>query len=216
MHKQHPALATLIDLTIGDPCPDDVSAHVGRCAACQSDVRVFQRIIAALRSPAASTVPQPLIERASQLLAQRPAAAAPQRRAQASWGLRGRRAATWRQPRRSYGSPAPVRRLFDSAPMPIVAGAHSLADRSRRIVFCLDTCNLDLRVRARGAHAQIAGQLRGYLGPAPTVALQTASRTVEGELNAQLEFRFQEVPAGQYHLILHMAYLGDVTIELAV
>jgi hypothetical protein len=107
---------------------------------------------------------------------------------------------------------------LDVAPFAPVFGERSAnASAERQMLFEAGEYDVDLRIRANDKGFNIAGQILGELSGQISLKLQSADFTRETSVSEIGEFKIENVPAGNYELILQIGeaeiIISDLTVE---
>ncbi|MCX7792409.1 MAG: hypothetical protein N2378_17380 [Chloroflexaceae bacterium] len=190
MSDQHPTFEELVDLVTGHQRRSaGLTAHLRDCEHCQKELQSIRQLIAMLQDTVNVEVPRAVLKKINGLLRQRSA-----------------------PPPRQGAFLATL--LFDSLRQTALAGVRSVADTTRQLLFDIDGCKLDLRIRTHLGRQQISGQFLGYSGPPPALRLQSDSDTVTATINELLVFDFPPVSDGHNKLLITFDNRGEVEINL--
>lgn len=190
MSDEHPSFEALVDVVTGhQPYSADLATHLSACEHCQQELQSIRLLIAMLRDMADVEVPRALLEKLNALMRQR-SAQPPRRR--------------WLQ----------AILLFDSLRQPVAAGVRSARSTTRQLVFDIDGCKLDLRIRTHLGRQHLSGQFLGYTGSPPEVRLQSDNDTLQATINELLVFEFPPVPERPHRLQIAFEDRGEVVINL--
>ncbi len=168
-----------------------VEAHLASCAACNSQVAAFQRVISVMRSDDTQDAPEHMVNRAIRLFrTQHPHTVEP--------GLRRRLVAALR---------------LDSAQQRLAFGMRAAPRAARELLFDIDDeSELEVRIEPTEGGWRVAGQILGTCTGGQVLVEGSAGQTAT-ELNAQCEFSLPPQPGAIYKLLLR---LENVDVEVPI
>ena len=100
---------------------------------------------------------------------------------------------------------------FDSLTAAPAFGTRSGASEVRQLIYSAEGSDIDLHIAVEGNKWVIAGQLLSESCKDGEVAIEGENVSFSSKLNESCEFKFSEVPSGDYRLRLR---LSDIEVEV--